>query len=204
MLVADDIRRTLGGVARDLWGNPGSTEAAAAAQPSAPVFPPFEQLWSSVDETVDWTEILTHDTPNDGLTTSAQWAMYRRYAAQVLNGDPAAYLAVLKLADPLKDLTSWAEKFDTVCVSADMLRVTFTAIPALLQREGERYPAGMSLRIARDLMALLPVLQVEVVTRCEGKPCMQVVFERSELQKVRFGFIDPVRFALQCGATFSG
>ena len=202
--MADDIRCTLGSVAQDLWGTPRSAECADSAQPPAPVFPPFDQLWSSVDETVDWMEMLAHDMPNDGLTTSAQWATYRRYAAQVLNGDPAAYLAVLKLADPLKDLTPWAEKFDTVCVSADMLRVTFTAIPELLQREGSRYPAGMSLRIARDLMALLPVLQVEVLTWCEDKPCMQVLFERSELQKVRFGFIDPVGFALQCGATFGG
>ena len=200
----DDLRRSLGSIVGDLWGTP-----APAAAPSAPVaqeppaFPPFEQLWSSVDETVDWTEVLAHAAPTDGLTSTETWALYRRYAPQVLAGDPEAYLAVLKAADPLKDLTPWAGKFDVVCVDADTLRVTFTALPALADIEGRRYLAGMSLRIARDLFALLPILHVEVSAVCDDRQQLSVSFQRNELQKVRFAFIDPVDFALQCGGSFT-
>ncbi|MGN0971258.1 MAG: hypothetical protein ACI4OY_04825, partial [Aristaeellaceae bacterium] len=96
----DKLTRSLGSIVDDLWGTPIPRPAAAAkgdsapAAPraSAPSFPPFEQLWKAVDETVDWTEVLAHDAPNDGLTAPEAWAQYRRYAAQVLAGDPEAYL----------------------------------------------------------------------------------------------------------------
>ncbi|MGN1021159.1 MAG: hypothetical protein ACI4O7_12400 [Aristaeellaceae bacterium] len=205
----DNLNRSLSGIVDDLWGaavpHPAARDAAAPAAPkaSAPSFPPFEQLWKAVDETVDWTGVLAHDTPNDGLTSPESWALYRRYAARVLAGEPEAYLAVLKAADPLRDLTPWAEKLDVVCRNADSLRVTVTLLPALLQKEGRRYAAGMCLRAARDLFALLPVVRVEAEAVCDGKPLMQVPFERSELQKVRFAFVDPVAFVTRCGGTFA-
>ena len=206
----DKLTRSLGSIVDDLWGTPVPRPAAAApdapapAAPkaSAPAFPPFEQLWKAVDETVDWTGVLAHDTPNDGLTSPEVWALYRQYAARVLAGEPEAYLAVLKAADPLRDLTPWAEKLDVVCRNADCLHVTVTLLPALLKKEGRRYPAGMCLRAARDLFALLPVVRVEAEAVCDGKPLMQVPFERPELQKVRFAFVEPETFVTQCGGAF--
>ena len=207
----DKLTRSLGSIVDDLWGTPVPKPAAAAkgdpvpAAPkaSAPAFPPFEQLWKAVDETVDWTGVLAHDTPNDGLTSPEVWALYRQYAARVLAGEPEAYLAVLKAADPLRDLTPWAEKLDVACRDADCLHVTVTLLPALLQKEGRRYPAGMCLRAARDLFALLPVVRVEAEGVCDGQPLMQVPFERPELQKVRFAFVEPEAFVAQCGGTFA-
>ena len=207
----EKLTRTLGSIVDDLWGTPvprpasaaKAAPAPAAPRTSAPSFPPFEQLWKAVDETVDWTEVLSHDAPNDGLTSPEAWAQYRRYAAQVLAGEPEAYLAVLKAADPLRDLTPWAEKLDVACRDADCLHVTVTLLPALLQKEGRRYPAGMCLRAARDLFALLPVVRVEAEGVCDGQPLMQVPFERPELQKVRFAFVEPEAFVAQCGGTFA-
>ena len=208
----DKLTRSLGSIVDDLWGTPVPRPAAAAAKgdpapaapkASAPSFPPFEQLWKAVDETVDWTGVLAHDTPNDGLTSPEVWMLYRQYAARVLAGEPEAYLAVLKAADPLRDLTPWAEKLDVVCRDADSLHVTVTLLPALLKKEGRRYPAGMCLRAARDLFALLPVVRVEAEGVCDGQPLMQVPFERPELQKVRFAFVEPEAFVAQCGGTFA-
>lgn len=207
----DKLTRSLGSIVDDLWGAPVPRPAAAARDTSAPAapkasataFPPFEQLWKAVDETVDWTGVLAHDTPNDGLTSPEVWALYRQYAARVLAGEPEAYLAVLKAADPLRDLTPWAEKLDVVCRDADCLHVTVTLLPALLKKEGRRYPAGMCLRAARDLFALLPVVRVEAEALCDGQPLMQVPFERAELQKVRFAFVEPEAFVAQCGGTFA-
>lgn len=207
----DKLTRSLGSIVDDLWGAPvprpaaaaRDTSAPAAPKASAPAFPPFEQLWKAVDETVDWTGVLAHDTPNDGLTSPEVWALYRQYAARVLAGEPEAYLAVLKAADPLRDLTPWAEKLDVVCRDADCLHVTVTLLPALLKKEGRRYPAGMCLRAARDLFALLPVVRVEAEALCDGQPLMQVPFERAELQKVRFAFVEPEAFVAQCGGTFA-
>ncbi|MGN0779888.1 MAG: hypothetical protein ACI4MJ_12105 [Aristaeellaceae bacterium] len=204
-------KHSLRGIVDDLWGTPapgstapasGKADAPERAQTAAPSFPPFEQLWKAVDETVDWTEVLAHEFPTDGLTTPEDWALYRRHAAQILKGDAAAYLAVLRAADPLRDLTPWAEKLETACRDADCLHVTVTLMPDLLAREGHRYAAGMCLRAARDLFALLPVVAVEADAVCAGKPVLHVPFERAELQKVRFAFIDPEAFVLQCGGAF--
>ena len=197
-----NLHRSLAGVASDLWGTPAPKSPTKDSAPTA-AFPPFEQLWSRVDDTVDWTEVLAHPTPTDGLTTPETWNLYRRYADKVLLGDAESYLAVLKATDPLQDLTPWAEKFDVACTNAELLKVTFTAVPDLVDSEGWRYLSGMALRIARDLFALLPITQVDVTVLCNGNQKLHVTFERSELQKVRFGFIDPVDFALQCGAVFT-
>lgn len=203
----DDLRRSLGNIVGDLWGTPSPEPAPAAVQAPVqdekPAFPLFEQLWKAVDETVDWTEVLTHANPTDGLTPPETWALYRRHAAQVLAGNPEAYLAVLKAVDPLKDLTPWAEKFDVACRDADSLHVTFTAISALWEAEGEKYLAGMSLRIARDLFALLPILQAEITVVCAETQLLNVAFDRQELQKVRFCFIDPEEFVIRCGGVFT-
>ena len=51
--------------------------------------------------------------------------------------------------------------------------------------------------------ALLPVVRVEAEALCDGQPLMQVPFERAELQKVRFAFVEPVDFVVQCGGTFT-
>lgn len=196
--------RRLRSVADDLWGERRPAAKADKSAKAAPMsFPPFEQLWKTVDETVPWTEVLAHATPTDGVTPPDMWALYRRYAQQVLAGDASAYLAVLKAIDPLKDLTPWADKFDVACQSADAIKVEFTAYEKLAASQGRAYLAGMSLRIARDLFALLPLMQVQVNAVCDGRTLLTVGFERTELQKVRFAFIDPVDFVVQCGGVFT-
>ena len=59
--------------------------------------------------------------------------------------------------------------------------------------DARRYLCGMALRIARDLMAILPVTTVRV----EAPGHLDVIFPRAQLQKVRFTFVDPVEFVNQ-------
>ena len=68
------IDKLLSSVAEDLWGakpqEPAPSQPAAApTQTYQPTFPPFEQLWKTADETVDWTEALIHAEPVDHLTS---------------------------------------------------------------------------------------------------------------------------------------
>ena len=201
-----DLRRALSDVAKDLWGSP----APAPAEPTedaafAPSFPPFEQLWITADESIDWTDALAHAAPTDGITPPDKWSLLHKHAAQVLSGDLNAYLEVLKAVDPLKDLSPYAAAFHVETTSADCLTLRITAAPAYMQgteEEVRRYLCGLSLRAARDLMALLPVCRVCVHVQKEEKALLDVAFDRAEMQKVRFSFLDPVTFALQCGAKF--
>ena len=202
----------LSDIVDDLWGmTPGKVHPAPETDkkilpPERPEFPPFETLWKVADESVDWTEVLVHEQSPDGWTTTEKWALYRRYAETVLNGDLTAYASVLEAVQPLADLAHYADGFDVQIASADRLEVRFAALPAYLP-EGETsrhhtYLAGVGLRAARDLFALLPVTQVAVEAVLENKTLLKVEFEKPEMQKVRFAFVDPVEFVRKCGGEF--
>lgn len=204
----DNSLRSLASIVGDLWGAPALPAETAA--PAAPVykstFPPFEQLWKTADDTVDWTDALAHDQPTDGLTSTHLWQFFHQHAARVLEGDVAAYVEVLKAANPLGDLAPYAAGFDVEAASADRVLVNFSVHPAYMDKgedEVRRYLCAVALRCARDVMALLPVREVLVTARENQQCLMQVLFDRSELQKVRFSFIDPVAFVTGCGAAFT-
>ena len=205
---AGELLAGMADIVDDLWGEaPASTSPsprpAAAPQPE---FPPFTQLWKVADETVDWTDALCRETSPDGLTDPALWALYRRYAAQVLSGDTDAYLAVIRAAQPLGDLSAYAASFDVTVPSAEVLTASFQALPLYLDKpeaEARRYMAGMALRVARDLFALLPVTRVDVTVLRGDRTLLTVDFDKAEMMKVRFAFIDPVDFALACGGAFA-
>ena len=189
------IDKILSSVAEDLWGaQPQEPAQEAPVQPEIPAyqpsFPPFEQLWKTADETVDWTEALISAEPADGLTNPQLWRFYHTQAKAVLDGDLHAYAEVLRAGKPLHDLTRYTTAMSIDVNSADKLTARFTPAEAYLQQDARRYLCGMALRIARDLMAILPVTTVRV----EADGHLDVTFSRAELQKVRFSFVDPVAF----------
>jgi len=208
--MSNSIRlHSLADIVGDLWGMPAAPAKPLQdmpAPPARPEFPPFEQLWKVADETVDWTDALVHPAPADGLTDAETWAMYHKHASAVLSGDVSAYIEVLRHVNPLGDLAHFAAGFDVTAESADQLTVRFQALPAYLPEDSQkcrRYLAGVSLRAARDLFALLPVTQVCVEAMDGEKTLLRVGYEKPELMKVRFAFVDPVEFALQCGGVFA-
>lgn len=169
-----------------------------------PALPDFRDLWKTADETIDWTEALSSRTPTDDLTDPEKWTLYHEQAASVLHGDTAAYLTVLKAANPMADLMPYVSALDVSTRSSDELRAVFAARPDLVEHDAQRYLAGMALRIARDLFAVLPVTRVVVRGEQDEKPLLTVFFERNEMNKVRFTFIDPVAFVTDCGGEFAG
>ena len=196
-----DIRRSLlrgmSSIVGDLYGEPAASKTATyktvdtpdPANP--PALPAFTQLWKTADETIDWTDILISPTPTDGLTPPEKWAFLHQHASGVLKGDVAAYLAVLQQENPMADLMPYVAALDVTCADADTLRVTFSSRSDL---HGEEYLCGMAVRIARDLFAALPVLQVEV----SAQDALDVTFTRAQMNKVRFAFIDPAEFVKKC------
>lgn len=168
-----------------------------------PALPPFSALWKTADEPIDWTEALVSPVPTDGLTDPVKWAMYHQHAAAVLRGELGAYLTVLKAANPMADLMPYVAALDVSTVNADELRAAFTVRSDLMETEAERYLAGMALRIARDLFAVLPVSCVTVEGLQKEEALLSVRFERQELNRVRFAFIDPVAFVAECGGVYA-
>lgn len=185
--------------AEDTSPTPAVSEPAAAE----PVLPPFEHLWKTADEAVDWTEALASPAPTDSLTDPDKWQLYHSHAAAVLRGDLTAYRAVLEAANPVADLAPYVTALEASVESADQLRAVFSLRPELMADDARHALSAVALRIARDLFALLPVSAVAVEAHGEGTPLLTVSFERHELYKVRFAFIDPVAFVMGCGGEFT-
>ena len=208
---AGELLAGMADIVDDLWGESPATSApkGAAPQPATAVkaeFPPFTQLWKVADETVDWTDALSREKPSDGLTDPASWALYHGYARRVLQGDTDAYLAVIEATQPLGDLGAFAASFAVAAPSAEALTASFQALPAYLNKpdaEARRYLAGMAVRVARDLFALLPVTRVDVTALRGEDTLLTVGFDKAEMLKVRFAFIDPVAFTVACGGVFT-
>ncbi len=199
-----DLRRSLlrgmSDIVGDLYGEKpvksAVLKAADAPEPAQqPALPPFSQLWKTADETIDWTDILVSPTPTDGLTPPDKWALYHRHAQAVLQGDLAAYLAVLQAENPMADLMPFVAALDVATVDADTLRATFAPRADL---QGDEYLCGMAVRIARDLFAALPILTVEVAAQQASEVLLTASFTRAQMNKVRFAFIDPVEFVRNC------
>lgn len=169
-------------------------EPAEKAVTFTPAALPFTDLWKVADEPINWTEVLASPTPTDGFTSPEQWTLYRQYAQPVLDGDTAAYLQVLKAVNPMADLSPYTASLSVTTRSSDIAAATFVVRSDLLASDGEHYLCGLSLRIARDLFATLPVTHV-IVTAMDGENiCREIDFPRSAMQGARFAFVDPVAF----------
>lgn len=200
-----DLRRSLlrgmSGIVGDLYGQPAAQKSAvykstgAPADTNPPSLPPFEALWRTADDSIDWTDILVSPTPTDGLTPPAEWAFLHGQADAVLHGDQAAYLAVLSRVNPMADLLPYVAALEVSTVDSDTLRATFTPRPDLMDGDAQSYLCGMAVRIARDLFAALPVLHVSV----SAGDALSAAFSRAQMNKVRFAFVDPVDFVNSCG-----
>lgn len=204
----DRLRRILQNTAADLWGSvpqpaseseapvPEKKKAAAAGKPKTPS---LADIWKTADETVDWTEALGHEYPADGLTSDRLWQFYRAHAEKVLLGDLQTYVDVLTVGNPLGDLTPFAADLKIRTPDADTLEASFECCPEYLKNEPEQYPCGLSLRIARDLLAILPVETVRVEGLKNGKTVVKATYDREKLRKINFRFLDPVAFTRENG-----
>ena len=172
-----------------------------AAETKAPGAPPFEEFWRRADERVDWTGVLLNARPTDDTLTPETWAAFHERAERVLEGDITAYAEVLQLSNPLSDLKPYAAHVSVTAQDADTAMVTFEALPCAV--EEKRLLAGLALRCARDVLALLPVKAVSVRGTLPGGAALEVTYPYLSLRKVQFSFIDPVLYAEEMGCVFS-
>ena len=120
-------------------------------------------------------------------------------ALELRDGDKKRYggKGVLKAVDPMGDLAPYTSSLSVATRDADVMLATFAVRDDLLDSDGEHYLCGLSLRIARDLFATLPVTHVIVTAAQKEQTIKRVDFPRSAMQNARFQFVDPVAFVRQ-------
>ncbi len=180
---------------------PKKAESTPAAQPVRAPRPKasIENLWMTADETVDWTEALLRGTPRDGLTEQKLWSFYHRMARRVLEGDIDAYAEVLTTVNPLGDLTRFVSGMVLRTPSPDRLECVFECQPEDLEKYGRDYLGALSLRIVRDLLAILPVTEVAVSGNLNGSEKVSTVLRRDQMLKQKMAFLKPADFIEACG-----
>ncbi len=208
---ASDLLKRMKAIASDLWREPEDVTAepkTSADKPGKPVVRrqkiSIDNLWMTADETIDWTDALAHDWPTDGLTNIAMWKFYHKNAEAVLAGDLTAYAEVLKKANPLGELTEYAQGISMRAPDEDRLEAMFTVREEYMEKHGRKYLCAMGVRIARDLLACLPVSEVRVTAGRGDGNAMDVTYRREQLMHRNFSFLDPEQLTEECGAVFSG
>ena len=131
------------------------------------------------------------------------WAFYHKHAEKVLSGDLSAYTEVLQKANPLGELTDFAEHISMRAVTEAQLESVFVCKGDLLEKNRKLYLSAMGLRIARDLLACLPVEEVVVKGTFEDKDVFTVTYPRQQLLHRNFMFVDPIELSQECGAIFA-
>ncbi len=207
----NEFMKRMKAIATDLWGGIAPAEEAApepavlkeaARQETYRTKDDIQSIWKTADETIDWTDALAHSTPTDGLTGSRMWAFYHKYAEKVLSGDLDAYTEILQKANPLGELTDYAENISIRAVTEDRLESCFICKEELMKKNRKLYLSAVGLRIARDLLACLPVGEVGVTAEADGKTVLTVTYRRDQLMHINFSFLDPVRLTEDCGGRF--
>lgn len=206
---ASDLLKKMRAITADLWRE--SPDVAAEPKPKAEkparvvVKRPeigISNLWMTADETIDWTDALAHEFPADGLTSVRLWSFYHKQAEAVLSGDTRAYAEVLKKSNPLGELTTFAEGISMRAPDPDRVEAQFNCSREYLESDGKKYLSAMGVRIARDLLACLPVSEVGVKALQDGRTAMEVTYRREDMMHRNFSFLDPVKLTEDCGAVF--
>ena len=207
---ANDLLKKMRAITADLWRESPDVTAEPkpkAEKPARVVVKRPEigigNLWMTADETIDWTDALAHEFPADGLTSPRLWSFYHKQAEAVLSGDTRAYAEVLKKANPLGELTTFAEGISMRAPDADRVEAQFNCRREHLETDGKKYLSAMGVRIARDLLACLPVSEVGVKALLDGRTTMEVTYHREDMMHRNFSFLDPVKLTEDCGAQFA-
>ena len=217
----EEAWRQMVGIRKDAAGRKTAEKGAAgsdAVRPAAPArkqeLPPaavtaekkpltLDNLWRTADETVDWTDAMLHTSSRDGLTEQKKWSFYHRMAPRVLAGDTEAYAEVLTTENPLGDLAEYTAGMVLRTPDAERVECVFECREEHLSQREEDYLGAVSLRVARDLLAVLPISEVTVTGNLQGREILKVTYGRSQLLKKNVAFLNPADFARECGAVIS-
>ena len=146
-------------------------------------------------QTIDWRDIL--------ISSPGEYhEYYKSRAEKILNGDIDAYFEVLSDLNPFDKLMQYGSDFECGTDDPRMLVVHFTVNSYQVLSEAislpveqyndllQDYVCGCSIRIARDIFALLPLRSVLINAIDNGKDILSVKFKKRSFEALNFAQID--------------
>lgn len=177
------------------------TQRVDIAQPIAAPVVDIDELREAIrnifryaDATVNWRRILISDT-NPGVEN---WDYFKSRAEDVLNGDLDTYFQIISDINPVDDLLQYGSEFECGTDDPRMMTVGFTVNSAAVLRDAatlpqrvyndllQDYVCGCAIRVARDMLALLPLRHVIINTSDSSRPILSVDFDRKSFEQIDF------------------
>jgi len=160
----------------------------------------IRSIHRTADYPVDWTEALVNATPIDDYYDSTSWHYLHSVAEDILNGDIDTYLRVIEEVRPLDDLLEYGDSYEFGTDDPRQIAVEYSIksedVMPPINRFGvtnynillRDYICSCTIRVARDLFALLPIRKVLVHAIDNNKSVLSVAFDRATMNDIRFGF----------------
>jgi hypothetical protein len=184
-----------------------------------------KQLLDAIEEAKKLDEKDYQDTLTSYQKEYEEWHTATKLATKILAGDMAAYIEAIKMVNPFSDINGLGSSFNIKADSKSMLNATLyvngeNVIPTeikSLTKGGklstkpipknksyeiyQDYVCGSSLRIARELFALLPVDMIIVnaigsllnkqTGHLEDTPILSIAIPRKTFDMLNFENLDP-------------
>ena len=158
----------------------------------------IKKLYLKSDEAIDWTELLVSASADDVFMEPEAWRFLKSISRKVLSGDIDAYLETIEKMRPVDDLLDYGSDFEFGTDNPNLMEVEFrinahNMLPdanvvgaEAYEQIFKEYVCASSIRVARDLFALLPVKYVIVYAKKEDEVVLQARFDKNEVQQINF------------------
>ena len=152
----------------------------------------IHNIYVQCDESIDWGEILAGTSAEELMMDRGFWLECKKYCAKIMRGDTDTYLEVVETFRPVDDILLYAGEFEFGTDSSRYIETEFRVEPDELLEGGignplfEDFVFAVSIRVARDLMALLPVKKVILHVVNKGTTFFSAIMDKGEFAKCDF------------------
>lgn len=149
----------------------------------------IKNIYVKSDEPVDWTELLVSASADDVFMEQNKWNFLKNISRKVLSGDIDAYLETIEKMRPVNDLLEYGSSFEFGTDNPNCMEVEFqiNSQNTLSDRElFDEYLDACTIRVARDLFALLPVKYVIVYVKNGENSVLEAKFDKNIMETIDF------------------
>ena len=159
----------------------------------------FGQIYKYSDYPIDWIDIANSETSEELDMPELMWQYCKENAESILDGNIDKYLDVIETLRPVDDLLLYAGDFEFGTDKSNSMTVEYTAkIDNYQPDQMEELINSVAIRVARDIMALLPVIKVEVIVVNEfEQKLLEVTFNKRSLRKINFHALTAIEIVSQ-------
>ena len=149
----------------------------------------IKNIYIKSDEPVDWTELLVSASADDVFMEQDKWNFLKKISRKVLSGDIDAYLVTIEKMRPVDDLLEYGSSFEFGTDNPNCMEVEFqiNSQNTLSDRElFDEYLDACTIRVVRDLFALLPVKYVIVYVKNGENSILEAKFDKNIMETIDF------------------